>query len=344
MGRKFRWYVRGCYLSYTYLAGLELDQIYKDYSACAKAFKVGKKRVKEVFGTEVIVNFPTCAPISYGHIICLGVPMIFPKDSEPGVRPIYKSVDVGISTLKKEVDFSKNYLFKHYYGMWQYLKEFFDENVPFSGFGKEGLITTAVLLRGTDFYIDILDSPEKAKEFLTLTTDSIIKFIHFIRKINNEIPVSPDGAGLCDDLSSLISPSLWDEFIIPYWEKYYRGLTTGKRNIHVENLNPEHLPFLEKVNISHYNPSVSPALSPEIIKEKINIPFGWRLTSFDLRDMSKNEIREWVYKVFEEGVETVFHILEKTSCMDNNPEKVRIFIETCKEIEKGRAKNGKTCN
>jgi len=344
MGRKFSWYVRGGYLSYTYLTGLKLDQIYKDYPACAKAFKVGRKRVKEVLGPEVIVVPPTCAPILYGHIICLGVPVTFPEDSEPGVRPIYKSIDERISALKKEVDFSKNYLFKHYYGMWQYLKkEFPGESVSFSGFGWEGPITTAVLLSGIDFYMDILDFPEKAKEFLSLTTESIIKFVHFIKKINNEPPVSPISAGLCDDLSSLISPSLWDEFVIPYWEKYYRGLTTGKRNIHVENLNPEHLPFLEKTNISHYDPFVSPALSPKIVKDIVKIPFVWRLLSFDLRDMSKNETREWVYKVFEEWAEAVSYIFEKTSCMDNNPEKVSVFIETFKEIEKG-VKNGKTCN
>ena len=335
MERKFKWYVSGCYLSYTYLAGLKLDQIYKDYPACAKAFKVGRKRVKEVLGPEVIVGPPTCAPILYGHIICLGVPVTFQEDSEPGVRPIYKSIDEGISALKKEVDFSKNYLFKHYYGMWQYLKkEFPGESVSFSGFGWEGPITTAVLLSGIDF-------PEKAKEFLSLTTESIIKFVHFIKKINNEPPVSPISAGLCDDLSSLISPSLWDEFVIPYWEKYYSGLTTGKRYIHVENLNPEHLPFLEKVNLSHYDPSVSPALSPKIIKEKIDIPFGWRLTSFGLRDMSKGGVKEWVWKSFEEGAEEVFYILEKIACM--YPEKISVFIETCKEIEKG-VKNGKTCN
>ena len=150
--KKFAWSVSGCYLSYTYLAGLKLDEIYKSASACAQAFKIGRKRVREIFGPEVIIGGPTCAPISYGHIICLGVPVTFPEDSEPGVRPIYKSIDEGIKELKKESDFKKNAIFKHYFDMWHYLqKSFPDEKVPFSGFGWEGPITTAVLLRGTDF-------------------------------------------------------------------------------------------------------------------------------------------------------------------------------------------------
>ncbi len=331
---KFNWFVRGCYLSYTYLAGLKLDVVYKDYSAWAKALKVGRRRLKEILGEDVLVDVPTCTPISYGHIICLGVPVTFPEDSEPGVEPIYNDIDSGIAALKKDVDFSQNELFKHYFGMWQYLqKEFPDEKVSFSGFGWEGPITTAVLLRGTDFYMDILDFPEKAKEFLFLVTNSIIKFVHFIREINSQPVLDAKGSGLADDLSSLIAPSLWDEFVIPYCEMYYNGLTMGVRRIHVENLNPQHLPFLEKVNISHYDPSVSPALSPRIIKERINIPFGWRLSTIQLESMSEKEIQKWVYDMVDEGAELLYHVVEKVSCFKGNIEKVKMFIQTCKEIQ-----------
>jgi len=336
MEKKFSWYVSGCHEAYAYLSGLKLDEIYKDYFSCAKAFEVGRKKIKEIFGEQVVVGSPSCAPISYGHIICLGVPVSFPEDSEPGVRPIYKNIDEGIDALKKDVDFSKNELFKHYLGMWEYLKNKFpDEKVYFSGFGWEGPITTAVLLRGTDFYMDIFDCPEKVKNFLSLVTESVIKFVYFTRNINNEPPINSESSGLADDLSSLISPSLWDEFVIPYWERYYSGLTTGKRTIHVENLKPEHLPYLKKVNISYYDPSVSPALSPKIIKEKIDIPFEWRLPSFQLRDMKKGDVRKWIYEMIKEGADTLFHIIGKECCLGNNPDKVKEFIKTCKEIETG---------
>jgi len=324
--------VSGCYLSYTYLADLKLDEIYKSSAACAKAFKVGRKKVKEIFGPEIITGSPSCAPISYGHIICLGSPVTFPEDSEPGVQPIYKSIDEGIKALKKEIDFRKNSLFKHYIDMWHYLQKTFpDEKVSFSGFGWEGPITTAVLLRGTSFYLDILDIPEKAKEFLYLVTDSIIKFSYFTRKINGEPLINSEGSGLADDLSSLISPSLWNEFVIPYWNKYYEGLTTGKRGIHVENLKPGHLKYLKEVNVVHYDPSISKDLSPRIIKDKIDIPFGWRLASFDLVQMSKEEVNKWICNSIKEGANSIFHILEKPSCQNRNIEKIKIFIKTCKK-------------
>ncbi len=337
MEKKFNWYVSSCFSAYAYLSELKLDETYKDYSSCAKAFKIGRKKVKEMFGEDVIVGRPSCAPISYGHIICLGVPVSFPEDSEPGVRPIYKNIDEGIDALKKEIDFSKNELFKYYFGMWEYLKkEFPNEKIYFSGFGWEGPITTGVLLRGTDFYMDIFDYPEKAKIYLSLVTESIIKFVYFIRKINNAPSINPESSGLADDLSSLIPPSLWDEFVIPYWEKYYSGLTNGKRTIHVENLKPEHLPFLKKINICYYDPSVSPVLTPKIIKEKIDIPFEWRLPSFQLRDMKKGDVKKWIYEMTNQEAETLFHIIEKESCLGDNPDKVKEFIKTCKEIEKRR--------
>jgi len=50
--------------------------------------------------------------------------------------------------------------------------------------------------------------------------------------------------------------------------------------------------------------------------------------------MSKEDVKKWIYRMVEEGAEEVFHILEKISCMDENVEKIGVFIETCKEIEK----------
>jgi len=82
--------VPGFYLSYIYLAGLKLDKIYKDYSACVKVFKEGRKKVKEIFGPEVSITPPIYAPIFYNYIICHGMSIKFPENSEPGVKYIYK--------------------------------------------------------------------------------------------------------------------------------------------------------------------------------------------------------------------------------------------------------------
>ncbi len=330
---KFSWSVSGSFAAYAYLANLKLDEPYKNVFACAKVFKYGRPKTTQLFGPEVSIGSPACAPISYGHIICLGSPVFYPEDSEPGVRPIYKNIKDGIKALQREVDFSQNSLFQNYWQTYQYLKnEFPEEKFGFNGFGVEGPITTAVLLRGQDFYLDVYDTPDETEEFLHLLTKSIINFKRFVQRLNNGPEISSESSSMTDDFSSLISPDLWPEFVIPFWEKYYQGLTTGKRYIHVENLKPGHLKYLKKIGIRGYDPSVSPQLNPAIIKKEINIPFSWRLPSFELDRMNGREIKEWIYRNRAAGADSLFYIIEKNTCFGNNPEKVKVFIKTCQEI------------
>lgn len=327
MNNKF-WYVGAGHEVLAYLANIKLRDFYLDPSSCAQSFRIGRKRIREIFGEEVTLPRVSGPALSYGHIACLGAKIDFPEDSAPGVKPIYSSIEEGIRFLKKKIEFEKNSLFQHYLKVCNHLqKEFPEEKVSFSGFGWEGPITSAVLLRGQDFYIDIYDYPQKVKEFLKLLTESIIDFIHFTRKINKEPRINPEGSGLCDDFSSLISPSLWPEFVIPYWKKYYKGITTGPRRIHCENLNPGHLKYLKMVSIVHYDPSVSLKLNPRVIRKNIDIPFTWRLLSFQYSEMSKEDVRKWVYNSLKEGAARVSTIIENIMCEDDNPEKVRTFIE-----------------
>ena len=127
-------------------------------------------------------------------------------------------------------------------------------------------------MRGLDFIYDVYDEPEKVKKFLALLTDSIISFYRFNNRVNGLPEINLGGAGLADDFASLISPDLWPEFVIPYWNQYYEGLTTGKRSLHCENLSPSHLKYLKDAKLSHYQPSVSDLLTLENVKANTDIP------------------------------------------------------------------------
>ena len=83
------------------------------------------------------------------------------------VSPIYSGIEERLSSLERKVSFEDNELFKHYLRMHHHLqKEFPEEEVRFSGFSYEGPITSAVLLRGQDFYLDLYDHPEKVRAFI----------------------------------------------------------------------------------------------------------------------------------------------------------------------------------
>ena len=63
----------------------------------------------------------------------------------------------------------------------EYLQsEFPDQQISVvSGLGVEGVITSAELMRGQDFFCDLLEEGETAHRFLWLLNESIIRFVQF---------------------------------------------------------------------------------------------------------------------------------------------------------------------
>lgn len=336
------WFVGVADATLPYLSGVDLDQYYLNPRSCVYAIKAGRRKVRELFGEEVTLPDVSCPPLSYGHVSCLGGEVVFLHDSEPYVRAAYKTLDDAIEALRKARSFEDNDLFRHYLRIYEHLKqEFSQDNVKFAGFSWEGPITSAVLLRGKDFCVDLYREPEKAKVFLDLLTDSITSFVRLQRRMNSEPEISSGSTGLADDFSSLIHPKMWEEFVIPCWNQYYAGLTSGRRTLHCENLSPEHLKYLKMARVSHYDPSVSRKLSPRTIREETDIAFTWRLPSFELLHMSMAEVRDWITRASKDGATHVHMYIERVMCDGDNPAKVIAFIEAAKELATRSGERGR---
>ena len=295
MGR-FSWNVSVVQeMVFPYLAGVRMDEFFLKEESCAKSFRIGREKLKEIFGKEIDngeITLPQVSGphLSYGHLACLGAKILFPEDSEPVPKPLYSTIKEAVNALRGKISFEK-------------------------------------------FFLDLYDHPKLAKKFLELLTQSIVEFVHFIRKLNGHPEIDQERGGLCDDFSSLISPSLWPDFVLPYWEKYYQGTTSGARSIHVENLTPEHLKYLEEINVVLYDPSVSPKLTPDIIRRRISIPFMWRLHSFQVSTMSKQDIRNWVFQTVRRGASYIYTSIDRNTLKADGPEKIRAFIKAAKEAE-----------
>ena len=174
---RFEWYVGVAQTALLHVTGANQRDFFLDKEVCRYVNDIGRKGVREIFGDRVRMPGPMCAAISYGHMISLGAKVHFPDNSEPNIDPMFSSLSEGVRWLKREENFEGNKLFKQYYETYLYLKNAFpDEDVQFLGFGHQGPITTAVGLRGTDFYMDLLDEPELAKAYLELVTASTIRF------------------------------------------------------------------------------------------------------------------------------------------------------------------------
>jgi len=283
-----------------YLGKTAYGEYYTNPSVFRKTWETGYQALREMFADSEYVSLPgiSCPPLSYGHLGCIGAKIRYPEDSEPNMTQMVDSVEDGIKWLERDWDFAKSDLYKLYDAYWRKIKDDFPGQTYFSGLGKEGPITSAVLMRGQDFFVDMYEKPEESKKFLSLLTESIIKFDKFMRKINNVTVTGDMGVGLVDDFAGFTSPGLYDEFVIPYWNQYYGGLTvTGNRWLHCEGMSRKHLPYLAKGKINHFQPSVSPLLTCQMLAEDLKdskIQYDWMLPTFDLIAMDDNQIQQWV--------------------------------------------------
>ena len=340
----FSWHVSCGMPVYAALAGVRFDRIFRDFDAIVEAFTVGEPRARERFGSDVRYDGPTWAGISYGHANGLGAQLTFPEDSEVGHTPIYRSLSEGVAALQQEVDWANAGLMPFYLDLWEQLKRAFpDRHIAFGGFGAEGPITTAWELRGHGFFLDLYDNPELCKVFLRLVTDSIVDYNTFVRSVNGQPAFVETGIGLCDDVSAMLHPdpsglspsgrSLWPDMVLPFQEQFFRTQTSGRRHAHIEDLTPDHLPYLDDLGLDRFDPSVSPGLKASDLRDRCHVPFLWRLNSMQVRDFSRDQIRCYVFEGVADGASGVFCVIARTMITSEDVTKVHTFIDAAKQVE-----------
>lgn len=327
----FDWSVSGSYLAYLKMSEVPIQDFFLKPAACIEVYRTGRRRVRDLFGPEVGLGAPTTPPISYGHPNSLGAELYFPEGGEVAVEHFCKdSLDQAIAVLKQPVDFAKAPRAQFFLDFREQVQKAFPDESIWYSYGWEGPVTTAYEFRGDAFFLDLLDEPEKTREFLGLLTRSILDFYAWHCTISGRPVLKPEGVMICDDIASMVPPQLWPTFVLPYWDQYFSGMTNGRRTAHVEDLRPSQLRYLEEIGLWYYDPSVSRQLNPQIITRECRVPFGWRLVSFHYRDMTCRDIEDCVYQAAADGASKVFTILEGTMCEPPHIEKVNAFIRACK--------------
>lgn len=335
----FTWSVTGGIEALSVLAGIRFDRMFTELDAIVSAYRDGGRIAREWFGPDISFGGPRWAGISYGHVNCLGSELIFPEDSEVVHTPVYNSLSDGIRALRRDVDFSRAGLFPFYLDLWAKLKRVFPgQAIPFDAFGAEGPLTTAWLLRGHDFFMDIYDDPPRAKEYLVLVTDSIVKYRKLLARINHSPERDPRGAGIADDGAAMIPPHLWPELVVPHIEQYFTALTSGGRSAHIEDLAPDHLGFLDALRLTSFDPSVSKKLSPSLILARCRVPFTWRFNVIEGASYSPAQTRHWVFAAAAQGAPAVRTDVWRNNCTERGRANILAFVDAARAVQRLLAK------
>jgi len=331
---RFEWSVAGGIEALSVLAGVRFDRLFTELDAIVESYTKGLPLARDMF-PDVAFGPPRWAAISYGHVNCLGSALVFPENSEVAHTPVYGSLEEGVQALEQHVDFAQAGMFPFYLDLWEQVKKAFPEHdVPFTGFGDEGPITTAWLLRGHSFFMDIYENPPLTKRYLELVTASIIKYRKLLRSINGEPAFSETGTGLADDGASMVPPALWPEFVMPFLEQYFTALTSGSRSGHIEDLCVDHLPYLDALGLTHYDPSVSRKLTPSLIRRNCHVSFTWRLTSVELGAATPTGVERWVVDAAAGGAPAVRTTAGRDNCTPQGAENMRVFIRTAERVRR----------
>lgn len=242
-------------------------------------------------------------------------------------------MEEGLAALENEVDFARAGMAPFYLDYRRRLQSAFPGETVGFPFGKQGPITTAWELRGHGFFTDLMDRPELTAEYLLRITDSLVEFHRFLCREFGGPSIHPEEAGIADDVASMVPPRLWKTLVLPFWERYFRAVTTGRRHAHVENLRASHLLFLEQAGLSLYDPSISPQLNPRVIAAGCRVPFMWRLGGFHYCDMSVQDVEDFVFQAAADGASWVFTLVMQEMCDEETARKVRAFIRAAKEAK-----------
>jgi len=326
----FEWYIGSSVYAFIELAGISLHEYNTNPLAGIEAYNPKYfDMCCEMFGDFLNPVGVSTPAVSYGHINFLGVDLVFPPD-EGEVNYIHdsKSLKEWTRILNDNMSFEKmNEYGQFFLDYRDRLQEAYPDKKARWSMSYEGPMTTAYELRDMDFFYDIYDNPEELHVFLKALALNTVEYIKFHRRVNGQPEFNPEEGAMCDDIASLIPPDKFEELVLPYWEIYYRGTSSGKRFLHTEDHTYKTMKYLEDARITYFDPSISHKLNPQLIRDNCRVPFGWRMGSFHFTDLSPDDIRDWVYKAVEDGASKVFTHVTKLMLDDAHIKKVKAFHE-----------------
>ncbi len=307
-------------------AGVSLRSLHFDVASMIKAADAIRP-VTEALG--VPPPNPHIAGFGYCHVAALGAQVVFPDDGEPNVLPMIQS-PADIDTLTEPDDYLAAPLIRT---RLERVAELGRINPAWAssriGHPMEGPITTAMLLMGPDFLTLPYDDPDRAHRLLTFCTDSALHYIQALhRYFNGDQPLKAGPAGIPDDFAGLLPPDSFDEFVLPYWDRFYRGMQATRRSLHSELLREAHLPCLKRAGIDQYDPGADQYLNPELLSRRCPCPFQVLIKAWEINDMTPDALEALYRSAAACRPVSIRFVLERMEHLD----KIKRLLQVAREL------------
>jgi len=189
--------------------------------------------------------------------------------------------------------------------------------------GTQGPVTTAKLLRGQDFFVDLLEHPDEAHRLLEFVTDSTIRFWREVRQFTGQ-PLQGGAVAVGDDFAGLMSPRLFEEFAVPCYMRIYEAFKADIRLHHTELVRPAHLRYLSAMQVDYLNLGEDQYLTPRDVAAATDVPFEWHVKTATVAHGTPEMVRsEYVDAIRDGAPAMITELCARRMPFDN----IRAFID-----------------
>ncbi len=268
------------------------SRLHTDVESICKAYEAIRPVARRL---GVAPPVPRIAGFCYTHLAALGCEVVYSEYAEPTVRPlIHRPED--IDELQEPEDYLAAEVIQQRIGVCEQLRERYPESPGFIGHLLEGPITTAVMVMGPSFFTLPYDDPKRAHALLEFCTQSGLNYAGAICEYFGT-PIKRGPNGFPDDFGGMFPPTVFQEFVVPYWERIFRGLQATTRSLHSELLRVEHLPFLTRLKVDYFDPCADQYLTPELLSEYCPCQFTCTILPKHVHNLSKRQLEEMYRKM-----------------------------------------------
>ena len=310
----------------TEYAGTKLGAYYTDPETMLSTQQRARERCLALYGVEV--TRPHVAVPAYIGAAALGAHIHYPEDSSPMLENQGRVISTaGTALALATPDPAADPAFDWMLEVREYILREAGIRVGIPA-GQEGPVTTAVLLGGQDFLLDLHEEPRAAHHLLDVVTETYLAYVRYARDLSGE---RGGAVGIADDFAGLISPGMWPEFVMPYWRRIFEQLGPGRRVVHSELLRPMHLGFLADLRVDHFDPGADRYLTGPVIRAHTGIAFTrYFLPVDDLMLSTPDGVRR---RYEEEVAGGASHIDADISGRGIPYDNIRAFIDVARQHE-----------